>query len=319
MKWHRNPTTEFFLNRIGVPYTYSEGIPFHSINVEKGLKNNARLIKGQLDTSTRDTYAVQMKLPDASFPAGVLIKRGSKYDVIDFNHRLNAFEYASLATANAKVGAYVIETDDARLITMVTRSINVVNGLAHSDQDKIAHAIATFEQNPSSTQKSEIADMFGLTTAKFNACLRANETATELSSMGLRAEHLNQSSLVALGKLSKQLPVLMVAAQAVLDLKMNCSDVDALVKSAGSTKSEAKAIGAVEAFVENYNRRPVNAITKKGQSRSTRLKQSMTTIDRYLDNSPTWDSLGITAESDKDVFRGAAKSLGSKLRKLLAS
>lgn len=131
----RDPRVEQWLKNELVKWEYVGELPLMTINLDASLNNQARMTMPLIE-STVARYAMAMRRGD-EFPAIVVYPRKDQYVIITGNHRCAAAQRAGRLTLDAYV---VRETDDLRL-TGLTRMANGVEGMRHSEEEDVQHAV----------------------------------------------------------------------------------------------------------------------------------------------------------------------------------
>lgn len=134
---------ETFLDGEGVPWTFVEQMPLGNFDLEKGLRNQARL-GTPLKESTVARYVEFGRNGDV-FPAVIAAEdKTGKLIPVDGNHRLEKDKRLK----RTYVPVYVIKAPPATLVRL-TFLANNRNGLPLSEDDAMAHALHLIENGMS--------------------------------------------------------------------------------------------------------------------------------------------------------------------------
>lgn len=126
------------LRRQGVSFSYLEKVPLAEINVQAGLRNQARL-ENPIEKELVDTYEQHYR-DGVQFPPLVLWRPAprSKYIPIDGNNRTHAATKAGKKFHDA----YIVDTTDQQIIDRLTWTFNnLVNGKRLSREESAQHAV----------------------------------------------------------------------------------------------------------------------------------------------------------------------------------
>src|SRR5580765_2752990 len=133
----RDTITESWLTKFGHKFTYHESVPLSAVFVTDATSRNIR--PAGKDDDTVIAYAEALE-QGSDFPAviGYPVKGG--YELINGIHRWSAYELAGRKT----IDLYSVPLDkdrDARVIEVLQRTANTINGLAYDKDERIQHAI----------------------------------------------------------------------------------------------------------------------------------------------------------------------------------
>lgn len=314
MQWLKNPTVENFLDQHGIPYHYEAALPFSSINLEKGLRNNARL-SGPIDQDTAIRYGIRM---DEGFPflSGVVVRNGKGYLPIDYNHRLQGFKLSRHANKDATVGAYVLDTDDAILIETATRSLNSTNGLQQSKTESVEQALALLDKFPAMTQ-AQAAKVFGVSVAVISEAVRARQVASVLRERRINAESLSRAALIEVGRLSHSEPAMALAADIAIANKLTANEVKDLVRVAKDKTSDDMRVRAIREAETAMQRSAPKSIERKSNVKANFLR-SLHTLFGIASKHPSAEHLHITSKSEKDQLQEDWRQLCAVMEKIIA-
>jgi hypothetical protein len=138
----RSPQNECLIAKYGLEYDYVEALPLEQIDVQKSLRNQARL-NLPTDEEAIAQYAQAMR-EGMCFPPLILWRPGKgKWVVVDGNQRLHAMLRLKLKSSDA----YLLKSADPRVIDRVTWSWNNrANGRRISPEEALEHAVSFVRQ-----------------------------------------------------------------------------------------------------------------------------------------------------------------------------
>lgn len=315
MQWIKNPTVENFLDQHGIPYHYEPSLPFASINLEKGLRNNARVMSEPIDQDTAIRYGIRMD-ENVPFFAGVVVKNGKGYIPIDFNHRLQGFKLSRHSTPTATVGAYILDTDDSILIETATRSLNSTNGLQQSKAESVEQALALLDKFPAMTQ-AQAAKVFGISVAVVSEAVRARQVASALRERRINADSLSRVALLEIGRLSHSEPAMALAADIAIANKMTANEVKDLVRTAKDKTSDDARVRAIREAEAVLQRNAPKTIERKGSVKSS-FYRALHCLYGIASKYPSAEHLHITSKSEKEQLRDEWRRLEAIMEKVVA-
>lgn len=141
MQFVKDQKTEVKLHSKNIPFEFMK-VRFGDIDLEEGLRRQARMIAGKLNEDAVFQMASDMEKEDAAFPACLLQKppgKGSKLWPWAGNHRLNAFSLNH--SPDDYINAYVVTVRDPVMLDMLPRIMNAMeSSLGFSKEERVFQA-----------------------------------------------------------------------------------------------------------------------------------------------------------------------------------
>jgi hypothetical protein len=130
----RDPRIEEYLNEKGVAWEFIENVSPGSFDLQKSMKNQARLT--HLVPSQVETYIDAMKRGDV-FPPLIAHRNEEtgKLITIDGNHRLE-----TCRQLERPMNVYVVSADP-KIVTLLTFEANTKHGVPTNQQERVTHAL----------------------------------------------------------------------------------------------------------------------------------------------------------------------------------
>jgi ParB-like chromosome segregation protein Spo0J len=276
----------------GVEWDYLAAIPLAQINVEAGLRNQARLSE-PLRKGTVAQYARAL-LDGAVFPAVVLLNGPKGFEPADGNHRIAAL----IAAGRKETDAYLVANADTYVRDRLIRTTNLVEGMRPSSEESLAQAIYLVETYKRPIK--EVAWDCQLDDSVISRAIRVRETAQRLVAAGGRPEALNKTQLERLAVVHNDM-VLKAAADLAIRASLKETEVASLTSSIQAKRTEQDQLESVRAATADYKERI-------GQTRSGRhpssnqhrdtLLRSLATLQRLVSENPTLEQLQCTNPAD---------------------
>lgn len=311
LSWMKDEKVERRLQKFGVKYEYVASLPVSKINIKAGRRNNTRLYGGNIDEDLALQYAIAMGESEACFPACVLIKNGTGFDVEDGNNRFYGMELAGLLGPKATVSAYVIKTKEAAEKALVMRSLNVLNGKPLHQQERIDHCLELLKDFPGQFTQVDLAKFFGVKVKSISDAKRVNVIASKLDGARIKTHKLTKTTILNLGRLAQNEDTMIQAAALAEEYGLTIDEVSDLVTATLARKSEKKQLEYLEGrdteFSETRNVKPT--INKRFPDREKALK-CMATLNQILGRNPG----GLRIKSSST--RAQARHLWTTLKEL---
>lgn len=235
----KNQQVEKWLKRYDVEFGYVKSLSLAEIDIEAGKRNQCRQA-GVLMQDTVDRYALAMRAGD-DFPAIVVYRGGKGYVPISGNHRIAA----AIIVQRQYFDAYVVDTDDAILIDLLTRTSNLGEGLPESKASVLEHA--RYVVQAYNRPINEVATCFRIPKSTLHTAVCADETALKLGQLGVNYEGLNRTALSRLHQLRDD-AVLVAATDLVRSAVLTTGEVGSLVTEVKQGSSEWARLAKVKEY-----------------------------------------------------------------------
>lgn len=255
----RDLATEQWLTDLAIPYTYDPAVPLARIDIDGGLRNQARA--EPLDPDTVERYVAAMTNGD-QFPPIILRRRGrSRHLPLGGNHRLAAHTVTKHDTAPA----YLIDVDDT-VVPVVMYRDNATHGNAPSSDERCRQAIHLIEACGYTQQAAA---------AAVGVPAPAVSTAQTRAAGSRRAHELGVGSLYDMLPAGHQSRLATIAGddpfteavRLTRSAGLTQPDVAALVKRIKGSRSEAAALALIGAESEDRRAARQQTAARSGQRR----------------------------------------------------
>jgi ParB-like chromosome segregation protein Spo0J len=312
----RDSAVENFFKKLGIKFKFDPELPYSRIHVDKGLKNNARIMTSSLVQDVALKYGCSME-DGEEFPAIVVSRNGRGFNVNGGNHRLEGFRLAGLADKpNATVAAYIIESDEEQILEIATRSLNRLNGLQQSSEEAIEHALSLREQFPSRSL-AELSTVFKIKQDTLSRAERAKRIAAFLKERRINSDKLTRTALVELARLEDNEPVMAQTAAMAVDYSMTANEIGEIVSQVKGKRSESQKLHELEEIEERFRRRG----TPKRERRSNpdmKFYGAINTLFAIIAKFPSLEHMGITSRGEREKAREDWEKLRGSLDKVFA-
>lgn len=312
MQWVQSTVVENYLTRLGIKFEWKM-VPFEEINLERSLKNQARLITEPLMPEVVERYTLAMEADDASFPGIVAYHTNNGKLLVDGNHRYVAFTNTK-PPKGSLIGVYLLKTDDKLLLSLVTRGINSINGVPQSRDEAIEQALVVMEQYPT-VAASKISAIFGLSEAVLSQAKRARKVEQFLVSKRVNTNYLSRNTLLELNKLSGNETVLLAASEMIARCRPGHAQLKEIIGGIKEKKSEStqlEAIRKAEDEVTRYSSKPV----ERKMSIKSQYFRALHTLLALTRKYPSLAHLQITGKSEMEEARNEWKKLAISMGKV---
>lgn len=318
MKWERSAVIENLLRTLNIPYHYEPELPLASIDLDRGLSNQARFIPGAIDPETVLKYAIDMHHEEAAFPAIIAYKNCTKYVPTDGNQRLAGFVmFLDKSQDGATVGAYIIDTDDDLQIRLATTLPNSRNGLQQSRDEAVQHVLSLLDSYPSSVNQSYLGKMFGVNQSLISAALRARNILSILKERRVKnAASLGRTALCEIGKLLPLESVVAVAGDIAIRHELQLAQIKDMVSAAKGQRSETNQINALEKYEDSVATKP------RPSQRQPQIKanfyRALNALIGIVAKNTSFEALQITSKSEREEARATWERLQELMEKIAA-
>jgi len=290
----RQGTREDWLKQLKVDYEYKESIPISQIDIEKSLKNQAR-VRIAILPETRDSYAAGMKNGD-KFPPIIVYwsDRLDAYVIIDGNHRIQAAKQIG----RLDFDAYIVDVhQDALTIEILTRGANAIEGYPFTNSDRLFQAKYLVGLG---TSQAEAASLMKISQSTLSDEMLADIVNKRLSDLGLEPDALNTTQKRHLNKVTDN-AVLKAIYDITCEASLSAKQLNALIDTTIENSSEKERLLTVSTY------RKQEEIEDKTVGKSPRKKQSTkvwTALRQVqaLDEYSSIIQLGITTPNNTRRF-----------------
>lgn len=240
---------EEFLDGKSVKYTFRTDVPVSEFDLEKSLKNQAR-INTVINEAQVETYVDAMKRGD-DFPAVIAYLANGKLIAVDGNHRLQAAKIVG-----KQVSVYVLDAKtDPQTIVHLTFEANTKHGLPNSIDERVRHGIYMLANG--ATSQAAVAQRINVPLATLQRAWTkkvADDRADEVGLIRREWDALNPSSRMRLKAIHTDEGF---AAMADLAIRaaLDASEVDLCVTQLNKVKSSAGQKKIVEDFTSQFRSR----------------------------------------------------------------
>ena len=295
MKWHKDRRAEAKLRELGVKFRYEPALKFSDIDLKRSAENRARVEHKPLIDDVILSYAIAMEKDEADFPSPIVYANGKKYILCDGNQRCNA--YKEVCERGAKIGCYVLETDDVAVIELVTRCFNTINGVGQSKTEKTEHVLFLLGKYPDMTQ-TDLARTFGIKRDQVSHAARVKGVNDHLEKKKIDTRRVSNRVLDELSKLSDSEPVLEYVGRVACDYKLTGEQTKDIVHGIKQKRSEAARMAEAAAWEERYAARRPGMGRKNTFMRRDTFLRMMSRLIAYVAKNPSKEALQLTAKVD---------------------
>lgn len=279
----------------GVDFTYVPRLDLNAIDVQAGLRNQARL-EEPIDEELIEQYTIMSK-SGSEAPAIVVYKRRNRnsWVPIDGNQRVATARRLHKST----IDAYVVNTEDQMVIDRLTWVFNnLVNGKRLSRDESIEHAVTMVQKYGMDIKQAakewgipQRAVSKRIITGKLRDILRSRGASSLCNLTDDKLEELN--SFIKLGE-----EVFVEAAKITHRCGLVKADIEEMKRDVDDAKTHAEKVKAVVAFGESPTAKQRRAETKGGtvkpkqygNSPSEELYRAMKKVERLIN---TYDKAAL--------------------------
>lgn len=236
---------EEWLNGWGVAWTLHEAINIDNFDIERSLRNQARL-GAPVDTEYVERYATAMR-DGAEFPGVVAWRddRNTKLVIIDGNHRMMAAREAEY-----ELPVYVVKDAKVQTITAMTFEANVRHGKSTTEDERIHHALWLIDNGMNVT---EAAKRMAVPKSKVNKANSDQAAGRRADSVGITRrdwDGIPQSYRVRLGMIHTD-EGFRAAVKLVKDAGLLFPEITEMVSTMNDTRSGQRQEGLVKSLRNN--------------------------------------------------------------------
>jgi hypothetical protein len=318
-QWTRDTIAENGMRHMGVTDWQEVQVPLSQIDLEEGLRRQARAIS-RLDDTTVIQYAIAWD-EGARFPMVILQQLAkNRFFPWSGNHRLAALDYAldpGVDRSQILVSAYALKLVDVRQLDLLPRLVNCWVGKGLSLEERVANAQWYIEKH--NAPVTDVARMFGLKPEQVNTTRRAEDTKIRLASLGVAAGRFPKMLLLELFKIDND-NVLKAAAEFISRCGVRGNEAIQVIKDVRRLPTESQMIGEIgrwEKVVSDRNRpRKSNVETPLRQPMRTEFLRALTTLSRCLEKGSTLEQFQLYDPADVSAGRANSKKVIDKLQYL---
>lgn len=238
----RSPQIEKYLDSKGVKWEFHENVSPGSFDLQKSLRNQARLTK--LIPSQVETYIDAMKRGDV-FPPVIAHRSedSGKLITIDGNHRLD-----SSRQLDRPMDVYVVIEADPKMITLMTFEANTKHGVPTNQQERVIHALWLIDTGASRTDAAAaVGAPLAAVTKEWNR-KQAERRADEVGIPRSQWDNINQSIRTRLLNLATD-EVFKAAAELAYKANLTVNEALDMVTQLNETRSVTRQL----AYVKNLS------------------------------------------------------------------
>jgi hypothetical protein len=321
----RDKAVEQALMRLGVEFEYRESIPWQRFNLRASRENQARL-GDVLNQQEVERYEQSMRA-GYELPAVVCHEAPGGFVLNDGNHRQAAAE----RVGREETDAYVLQTQDVRLLSLVTRCLNaLIGGYTPNATQRLRGAVEYLAIYPE-TPLASLATLFGVSQRAIGEYDREQRVLRTLG--GAKVRHIDRLSrpvLQELHTLADHEPVMVEAAKVIATYGLRGERAGGFLRDVKAKKSDdarKKAVRDAEAKLRDEGNRPVAPapavtthkppvlpLTKPRRDELFRLTDRLL---RLLREHPSMNGLQLTHPDDERRFRESFKSLAAAYKAIV--
>lgn len=239
----RDHATEEWLTSLHVTWTYEPDTPLDRVDIDAGLRNQARSIP--LDPDTTERYA-QAATDGAVFPPILLrTRKRGRHIPLDGNHRIAAHHHLG------RINAYHLHDLDDPTATLIAYGANSRNGLPLSKEERVRHAVHLVEA--CGVTPAHAARLLGVHATAIGWHRNSTAALDRARDLGIAAtvEPLPMMQRARLGSLTSD-PVFAAAARVVAAGRLNQGDTNAFIAKVKQCRSESAALKLCGAELEEH-------------------------------------------------------------------
>lgn len=281
MRWTRDLPGEGKMKQLGIEWTVcNDGIPRHEINMEMSLNAQARIGK-----KVNEDWVLQMALSAQEgneFPMPIMQRiRKACYMIHSGVHRVSMADVLN----ETKIPCYLVNVTDTRMLDILPRVINTVNGHPEEREAVLVHARYLAERHGFTAE--QVAKWTGLSAPMVSTHLRAGEVERKLAEHGIKAD-LPKSTLIHLSPLKANAPVLKAVVKLLKDEDLAGDRAKAVIDDAKRPDTEKAQLAEVERWrkvLEGAKPKPsANGKALMKRRNRGRFIYLLTDLERFLDN-----------------------------------
>jgi ParB-like chromosome segregation protein Spo0J len=311
MKDHKR---ENWLKDSQAKFEYRIALELNNINIPASLANQARIDEPLIDDMVED-YVVAMDGGD-QFPAIVVFQRLKQKDyvIIDGNHRVAA----AARLGHASIDAYVVDSEDASEIDILTRSANAIEGFRENREKRVEQA--KYVVGRYGITIKEASARFKLNASVLQKALKVESAAGRLAKQGISHKSLSDTALYRLDSLPDS-AVFAKAAAVSIAADLISDEVSSLVTRMRNESSEAKRLEALHAFenTPEIQQRIKTRGTKRSRKYTPRMQlfRLLSTLESHLQTHHSAAELQILNKGDIERLMHFSNFVSSALNALL--
>lgn len=303
MAWVKDLIAEAKMKKMGVKWEYKT-IKIADIDVKGSRFNNARVDQAIIEDMVLD-YALAMMNGDA-FPAIIVVHRKAGFFVLSGNNRTAAAIEAELT----EIDAYVLVSDDAAVVELITRSANRWVGGRCSKKEAVVHARALIINGVS---RKDAADIMGVRYDWLVQELRLDDMRDDLLKLGVDTTKVSRVAITKLMPLAHNENVLRETAALLARHKVSGEEASSLIESLKLQKSEAASMRVISEFESQFRQSAPRQDVPVKQPVRTRFLKSFNALFNTLSGKRTMRDIQVTNIDDQTELLSKWETMRSRL------
>ena len=307
-KWTRDLKLEQFLKKLHVKFDWEVGYKVSDIDFAESLNRQTRVGK-KIDEILVNSYGVQM-LDGAAFP-GILINQPSK----SFSYILSGLHrgHAVKDIHETTVDCYIVRLTDTRLLDIVPRVVNALEGRRPDRDELLANAL--FLVDKLGLEPKDVCAWYGLKPDHITTAKRQHEVAQAMREEGVNPEGMVKSLFTQLSPLAGNRNVLKSAGKLAKELPF----VEALkmIATVKEYKTEGEQLSAVRQWRKDFEEIKADPLAKV--VRTTKRSKFLTafkSLERILKEVESSANLQLS-DRDREVVAQGWQIIHTKMTALM--
>lgn len=273
---------EDWLRERGQEPEYQPEFPVGEIDMDRSLKNQARLID-PINEETVTQYAAAMQAGD-EFPPIIVAVDKKSYVLVSGIHRSLAALSAGLET----FPAFILRTDHAAAISVLTYEANATHGRPTSEAERVQQALFLVE---SGLSQADAAKLLRVASPQLARAVRIRRGRERLTALGFKRVNLFADTTVDRLASIRADNIFLSAAALVRDAAMPFEAVNDLIVRMNKMRSEEEQMNVL---MEEVKLRKAEAAAKLGGT--VKLPRSITRVAQSVGNAAK-----VPVPSEKDM------------------
>ncbi len=241
----RDAGVEKFLDKNRVTYEYRESFPLSKVIVNEKARRNIRLSE-QLNEEVVRSYVVALKAGN-EFPAIVIAPNGRDLmELVGGLHRMETYDRCNKKTSDV----YILGTDDQEVIGRMRRTLNTINGLNYSEEERVLHAIEFVDGG---LTRVDAAKLMNVSRDLLHKRLDERQAGARLASGNIDHTAFHGSALRILGRISRD-KLLFRAATLAKEARLPADVVNNLVAEVRGAASDDDANKILDDWTKQYEK-----------------------------------------------------------------
>lgn len=303
-----------------VAFEYLAEVPIGEINKEESLKNQARHGGKPLDDNRVFEMALAIE-SGAEMPAVICYEHPTFGKVlITGNHR----HAAHLLAGKSVVDCYLVQVTDAKIIDLLTRTANSVEGMGQSREQNLHHIKYLVDQGLS---VKDIARRFNYSEENICLHLRSMEVRAILVANGIPARAANElpnATCCELYKLRHDHSVMIDAGRLLIKESLNSSHAKRLCAQLSSVNTHQEKVDVMATFgqqreVKRQNERRSVGLKIVRKTKAEKLVDLLSGASKVLADCKASGDLGIKDDDETNHIAQVWQSLAARYYRLLGN